>query len=82
MLVLLAQTAKIWDIANPAALWKTVRPLFMEYLLVFLVAGLGVMNISLLLAAATLFLFLPPILVYVGLVAAHFAGQLMKLGGK
>jgi hypothetical protein len=81
MLVRLARTNRIWESANPRSLWRTIRPHFMEYLLVFLVAGVGALNISLVLAAATLFLLLPPILVYVGLVTAHFAGQLMKLGG-
>ena len=36
-------------------------------------------NVMLVAAALTLFLLLPPLLVYTGLVTAHFAGQLMRM---
>jgi hypothetical protein len=81
MLVLLAKTGLTWTSANPLKLWKAIRPHFIEYLLVFLIAGLGVFNLILVLSALTLFLLLPPLLVYLGLVTAHFAGQLYRLGG-
>ncbi len=80
MLVRLAKTERIWDSANPAALWRTVRPHFVEYLLVFLIVNLGLFNIIFFLSAMTLFLLLPPLLVYFSLVAAHFSGQLVRLG--
>ena len=79
MLVLLAGTGLTWQSANPVKLWKTVRPHLFEYLLVYLIVGLGLFNITLLLSTLTLFLFLPPLLVYIGMVTAHFAGQLMKM---
>lgn len=79
MLVLLARTASTWQSADPLRLWKTVRPHFTEYLLVFLIVGLGLFNVILLLSALTLFLLLPPLLVYMGMVTAHYAGQLMKM---
>ena len=80
MLVLLAKTGQTWTPANPVRLWKEIRPHFIEYLLVFLIAGLGVFNVILFLSALTLFLLLPPLLVYLGVVTAHFAGQLYQRG--
>lgn len=79
MLVVLARTGSIWQSANPVRLWKTVLPHLTGYLLVFLIVGLGLFNIILLVSALTLFLLLPPLLVYLGLVTAHCAGQLMKM---
>ncbi len=79
MLVRLVSTGRIWSAASPAALWRTVRPHFNQYLLVFVIVSLGLTNVVLILSAITLFLLLPPMLVYLGLVLAHFAGQL--LGG-
>jgi Protein of unknown function (DUF4013) len=63
---------------NPFHLWKIVRPQFMGHLIVFLIIGMGLLNVIALLSALTLFLLLPPMLVYAGLVAAHYAGQLGK----
>ena len=80
MLVHLAFTGQTWNSANPLALWRTVHPHFMEYLLVYLIVGLGLFNVIILLSAMTLFLLLPPLLVYLSLVAAHFAGQLLQRG--
>jgi hypothetical protein len=79
MQVLLAQTGSSWQPANPVRLWKTVRAHFVPYLLVFLIVGLAVLNVAILLAALTAFLLLPPLLVYVSLVGAHYAGQLMRM---
>ncbi len=79
MQVLLAGTGSTWQSANPVRLWKTVRAHFTQYLIVFLIVGLALFNVMLVAAALTLFLLLPPILVYGGLVTAHYAGQLMRL---
>jgi hypothetical protein len=46
---------------------------------VFLIVGLALFNVVLALAAFTAFLLLPPLLVYAGLVCAHYAGQLERL---
>jgi hypothetical protein len=79
MQVLLAGTGSAWQSANPVRLWKTVRAHFTHYLIVFLIVGLALYNVMLVLAALTGFLLLPPLLVYAGLVSAHFAGQLDRL---
>ena len=78
MMVLLAGSGSVWQAANPLRLWRTVRPRFSEYLIVFLIVGVALFNLMLLIAPFTLFLLLPPMLVYTGLVTAHFAGQLAK----
>ena len=79
MQVLLARTGSTWQSADPRRLWKITRAHFMPYLLVFLIVGLALFNGILLLAALTAFLLLPPLLVYAGLVSAHYAGQLERL---
>ena len=79
MQVLLAGTGSTWQSANPVRLWKTVRAHFTQYLIVFLIVGLALFNVMLIVAALTLFLLLPPLLVYAGLVTAHYAGQLMQV---
>jgi len=79
MQVLLARTGSSWGSANPFLLWKTFRKHPGPYLLVFLVVDLALFNVVLLAAALTAFLLLPPLLVYAGLVTAHFAGQLMQM---
>jgi len=81
MMAALAQGDSAWRAANPLRLWKIVRPRFMEYALIFTIVGIALFNILFLLAALTLFLLLPPLLVYAGLVAAHFTGQLSRNGG-
>lgn len=79
MTVRLASNDSTWRSAWVLSLWKTVRPHFTEYLLVFLIIGMGLFNAALALALMTFFLFLPPLLVFVGLVTSHFAGQLLRL---
>ena len=79
MQVLLAGTGSTWQSANPVRLWKTVQAHFTQYLIVFLIVGLALFNVMLVAAALTAFLFLPPLLVYAGLVTAHYAGQLMRM---
>jgi len=81
MQVLLIRTGSVWQSADPRRLWRISRPHFVQYLLVFLIVGLGLFNIVLVLAALTVFLLLPPLLVYAGLVSAHYAGQLARLDG-
>jgi hypothetical protein len=79
MQVRLARGDSIWRSADPRQLWKTARAHFSQYLLVYLVVGLALFNIMLVAAALTAFLLLPPLLVYAGLVSAHYAGQLEQL---
>ena len=79
MQVLLVRTGSTWQSADPLRLWKTARAHFSQYLLVFLIVGLALFNVMLVLAALTAFLLLPPLLVYAGLVSAHYAGQLERL---
>ncbi len=79
MMAALAQGDSAWQAANPLQLWRLVRPRFMEYALIFIIVGIALFNILFLLAALTLFLLLPPLLVYGGLVAAHFTGQVVHL---
>jgi hypothetical protein len=81
MMIVLAEGGSVWKAMNPAYLWKISRPRFTEYLTVFLIVGIALTNVVLLLASFTLFLLLPPMLVYAGLVLAHYAGQLAH-GGK
>jgi hypothetical protein len=80
MLVVLAGGGSAWQAVNPVRLWREVRPRLSAYLAVFLVVGLGLYNLAFLLGALSLFLLLPPLLVYTGLVGAHFAGQLAQCG--
>lgn len=76
MQVLLARSGSTWQSADPRRLWKVTRAHFNQFLLVFLIVGLALFNVMLVLAALTAFLLLPPLLVYAGLVSAHYAGQL------
>lgn len=74
----LAENASIRAAANPFRLWRAARTRLLDYLLVFLLVGVALFNAAFLAAALTLFLLLPPLLVYLGLVTAHFAGQLAR----
>lgn len=76
MLIVLAEGGSVWKAMNPFHLWKVARPQFMGHLMVFFIVGMALLNVIALLSALTLFLLLPPMLVYAGLVAAHYAGQL------
>jgi Protein of unknown function (DUF4013) len=80
MQVVLAETGSSRQAAHPVRLWKTVRQNPGAYLIVFLFVGLALLNVTLVAAALTAFLLLPPLLVYASLVSAHFAGQLMRMG--
>lgn len=78
MMVSLADGDSAWQAANPFHLWRRSYPRFGGYVLLFLIVGIGLVNVVLVLAGFTLFLLLPPLVVYVTLVTAHFAGQLGK----
>jgi hypothetical protein len=78
MMVVLAQGGSTWQATNPIHLWKVARPRFMDYLMIFLIVGLALVNVLLVLSAFTLFLLLPPMVVYATLVTAHYAGQAGK----
>lgn len=81
MQVLLARGCSTWQSADPLRLWKITRAHFSQYLLVFLIGGLALFNVVLVVAALSAFVLLPPLLVYAGLVSAHYAGQLERLDG-
>jgi hypothetical protein len=76
MMIVLAETGSTRKAANPVRLWRVARKNISGHLIVFLIVGLGLFNVILFLAPLTLFLALPPMLVYAGLVTGHFAGQL------
>jgi hypothetical protein len=78
MMALLAKTGSSRQAMNPLRLWREVRPRFFGYLIVFLIVGVALLNVMLFAAPLTLFLGLPPMLVYAGLVTAHYAGQLAR----
>jgi hypothetical protein len=75
MVVALANGDSSWKAMNPVYLWKVARLDFSAYLMIVLIVGIALSNVILLLSAFTLFLLLPPMLVYAGLVTAHFVGQ-------
>jgi hypothetical protein len=79
MMIQLVETGSTGQAMNPLRLWKLARLHFTEHLVVFLIVGVGLFNLVLLIAPFTLFLFLPPMLVYTGLVSVHFSGQLARL---
>jgi hypothetical protein len=79
MMVVVAKGGSVWKAVNPIQLGKMIHPRFSEYFLVFLIVGAALINIILLLSTLNLFLFLPPMLVYAGLVTAHYAGLLLRL---
>jgi len=75
MMVSLTGGWSVRDAANPIHLWRLARPCFMGYLLLFLILGIGLVNVALVAATFTLFLLLPTLTVCLALVMAHFAGQ-------
>jgi hypothetical protein len=79
MMIVLSGSGSVWKAVNPLGLWRVVRARFTGHLMVFLIVGLGLLNVMLLVAPLTLFLGLPPMLVYAGLVTAHYAGQLARM---
>ena len=79
MMILLVETGSIWKAIDPVGLWRVARRHFSGHLMTFLIVGVGLLNLMVLIAPFTLFLFLPPMLVYTLLVNAHFAGQLERL---
>jgi hypothetical protein len=75
----LAETGDLKRALNPAHAWRGARSHFIPHLVVFLIVGLGATTVISVAAPLTLFLALPPLLVYTGLLLAHFAGQLHRL---
>jgi len=76
---LLASGVSLGRAINPLNAWKLARLHPVPHLIVFLIVGLGLTTVISLLAPLTLFLLLPPMLVYAGMVLAHYAGQLYRL---
>jgi hypothetical protein len=76
---LLAGTGSLRRTINPVNAWRAARRHFSPHLIVFFIVGIGLLNLLALLAPLTLFLLVPPMLVYAGIVAAHYAGQLYRL---
>src|SRR5271157_1996653 len=76
---ILTETGSLRQAINPAHAWQLVRAHPGPHLLVFVVFGLGVTTVLSVAALLTLFLALPPLLVYSSLVLAHYSGQLYRL---
>jgi Protein of unknown function (DUF4013) len=76
---LLAESGSLARAINPLNAWRLARLHPVPHLIVFLIVGLGLTTVISLLAPLTLFLLLPPMLVYTGMVLAHYAGQLYRL---
>ncbi|MBN2388773.1 MAG: DUF4013 domain-containing protein [Anaerolineales bacterium] len=79
MTALLADTGSLRRALNPANAWRVARPHFIQHLLVLLIVAFGLLTVVAFLAPLTLLLGLPAMLVYTGLVSAHFAGQLYRM---
>jgi hypothetical protein len=79
MLGLLAATGSVRAAASLGNVWKTVRRNPVPHLIVFFIVGMGLLTVIFLVAPLTLFLGLPPMLVYSGIVTAHYAGQLARM---
>jgi hypothetical protein len=75
----LADTDDLKRALNPVHAWRRVRTHLGPHLVVFLIVGLGATTVISFIAPLTLFLALPPLLVYTGLLLAHYAGQLSRL---
>lgn len=75
----LAETDDLKRALNPVHAWRRARAHFVPHLVVFLIVGLGATTVISILAPLTLFLALPPLLAYTGLLLAHYAGQLSRL---
>jgi Protein of unknown function (DUF4013) len=78
MLGILAVTGSVRAAASPVNVWKTVHRHPGPHLIVFLIVGMGLLTVVFLIAPLTLFLGLPPLLVYTGIVTAYYAGQLAR----
>lgn len=78
MLGILAVTGSVRTAASPANVWKAARRQPGPHLIVFLIVGMGLLTVVFLIVPMTLFLGLPPLLVYTGIVTAHYAGQLAR----
>ncbi len=79
VLGILAEGGSLGTAVNPLNAWKRARRHLGPHLIVFAIVGLGLTTVISVLAPLTLFLLLPPMLVYAGMVLAHYAGQLARL---
>jgi hypothetical protein len=79
MLGILTATGSVRAAASFRNVWKTVRRHPVPHLIVFCIVGLGLLTVVFIVAPLTLFLGLPPMLVYTGIVTAHYAGQLARM---
>ncbi len=79
---LLAGTASLGKAINPLNAWRLARAHLGPHLLVVLIVGIGLTTALSFLAPLTLFLLLPPMLVYTLMVLAHYAGQLGRMEEK
>ena len=77
----LAAGGTLGQALNPLNAWKRARLHPGPHLIVFLIVGLGLTTVISILAPLTLFLLLPPMLVYAGMMLAYYAGQLQRLEG-
>jgi len=78
-LATLACTGSLRQAINPARAWRQCRAHLSAHLLVFAIIGIGLSTILSIVGLLTLFIALPPLLVYAWLVLAHFSGQLYRL---
>jgi len=76
---LLATGGDLRRAIDPRQAWRRARRHAGPHLIVFLILGLGVPTVVSIAAPLTLFLGLPPLLAYSGLLLAHYAGQLERL---
>jgi hypothetical protein len=76
---ILAETGSLGQAINPMHAWQMARDHLGPHLLVFLIFGLGLTTVLSIAAALTLFLALPPLLVFSSLVLTHYSGQLYRL---
>ena len=79
MLGILTATGSVRAAASFRNVWKTVRRHPVPHLIVFCIVGLGLLTVVFIVAPLTLFLGLPPMLVYTGIVTAHYAGQFARM---
>jgi hypothetical protein len=79
MLGILVATGSVRAASSMINVWKTVRRHPSPHLIVFCIVGLGLLTVIFIVAPLTLFLGLPPMLVYTGIVTAHYAGQLARM---
>jgi hypothetical protein len=78
----LACRGSLRQAVNPAGAWRLTRAHLGPHLVVFLIFAFGWTTVLSMAGLLTLFLAVPPLLVYTWLILAHFSGQLYRLEGK